>query len=163
LGIPNVLRGELDLSDLAWADLSETETDKYRLREGDVLVVRTNGNPAYVGRCLAVPALEQTTVFASYLIRLTPDASRVRARFLVAMLNSPPVRRILRRHVRSSAGNYNVNTGGLRATPIPLPPLRAQDLVLSRLAALRAAADVIAARIAALEELRGQVFSGGGG
>ena len=119
LGIPNILRGELDLRDLNWAYLSKKDTDKYRLHEGDVLVVRTNGNPDYVGRCLTVPALEQATAFASYLIRLTPDISLVRPGYLAAMLNSPSVRHVLRRHVRSSAGNYNVNIGGLRATPIP--------------------------------------------
>ena len=80
LGIPNILRGELDLRDLNWAYLSKKDTDKYRLHEGDVLVVRTNGNPDYVGRCLTVPALEQATAFASYLIRLTPDISLVASR-----------------------------------------------------------------------------------
>ena len=158
LGIPNILRGELDLRDLNWANLSKKDTDKYRLHEGDVLVVRTNGNPDYVGRCLTVPTLEQTTVFASYLIRLTPDISLVRPRYLAAMLNSPSVRHVLRRHVRSSAGNYNVNTGGLRATPIPLPPLDTQDSVLSQLTALRASVTECSSRIASIRELQRQVL-----
>ena len=159
LGIPNILRGELDLRDLNWAYLSKKDTDKYRLHEGDVLVVRTNGNPDYVGRCLTVPALEQATGFASYLIRLTPDISLVRPGYLAAMLNSPSVRHVLRRHVRSSASNYNVNIGGLRATPIPLPPLDTQDSVLSQLTALRASVTECSSRIASIRELQRQVLS----
>ena len=127
--------------------------------EGEVLVVRTNGNPDYVGRCLTVPALEQATAFASYLIRLTPDISLVRPGYLAAMLNSPSVRHVLRRHVRSSAGNYNVNIGGLRATPIPLPPLDTQDSVLSQLTALRASVTECSSRIASIRELQRQVLS----
>jgi len=139
LRIPNVLRGQLDLDDLKWVELSQQDVARYELHSGDILVVRTNGNPEYVGRCLVVPELEQVTVYASYLIRLVADTSRVRPDYLAAMLNSPPVRSVLRRHVRSSAGNYNVNTEGLRATPIPCPALERQDEILVQLARIKQA------------------------
>lgn len=158
LGIPNVLRGELDLSDLNWVDLSSQEIAKYQLCEGDVLVVRTNGNPNYVGRCLAVPALQQPMVFASYLIRLVVDRSRMRPEYLVATLNSPSVRALLRRHVRSSAGNYNVNTEGLRATPISLPSLERQDRLLGQLAEFDRARSKVKSRRAELRECQRRVL-----
>jgi restriction endonuclease S subunit len=154
LRIPNVLRGELDMSDLKWVALSDQEIARYELHDGDILVVRTNGNPEYVGRCLVVPALEERTVYASYLIRLVADASRVRPQYLTTMLNSPLVRRALRRHIRSSAGNYNINTEGLRATQIPVPTLERQDEMLGQLAKINQAILQCESRKSAVRELR---------
>ena len=65
LRIPNILRGELDLSDMKWVHLSAGEIEKFTVRRDDILIVRTNGNPDYVGRCLVVPVLPAVTVFAS--------------------------------------------------------------------------------------------------
>lgn len=134
LRIPNVLRGELDLSDMKWVRLSAAEVEKYTLRRNDILIVRTNGNPDYVGRCLVVPALPEVTVFASYLIRLVVDPSQILAAYVATVLNSSGVRHLLRSAVRSSAGNYNINTNGIRSVQVPLPSLPEQEAILTDLA-----------------------------
>ena len=48
LRIPNIIRGTIDLADLKTVEASENEFEKLRLQDGDVLFVRTNGNPDYV-------------------------------------------------------------------------------------------------------------------
>jgi restriction endonuclease S subunit len=133
LGIPNVLRGQLDLDDLKRVLISEDEARRYLLHQGDILVVRTNGNPAYVGRCLVVPILPEPMVFASYLIRLVVDPSRARPEYVERVLNSRAVRRKLRPLVRSSAGNFNVNAGGIRNLGVPMPAVSQQDRILADL------------------------------
>jgi restriction endonuclease S subunit len=133
LRIPNVLRDELDLSDLKWVQLSEADQDKYTLRTGDILIVRTNGNPEYVGRCLVVPHLAEKMVFASYLIRLVVDPDQARPEYVVSLLNSPPIRRKLRGSVRSSAGNFNINTQGIRGVVLPVPDLAEQDRLVRQI------------------------------
>jgi len=158
LRIPNVLRGGLDLTDLKWVQLSPSETARYIVREGDILVVRTNGNPDYVGRCLSLPKLADTCMFASYLIRLVMDTSRVRPRYVAAVVNSAPVRRALRAHIRSSAGNYNLNAKGLRATRIPLPSLEGQDELLAQLADLAASISFCASRTNDTRQLKRRVL-----
>jgi len=45
LRIPNVLRGSVDYSDLQRIELNDVEYERLALRKGDVLLVRTNGNP----------------------------------------------------------------------------------------------------------------------
>jgi len=127
LRIPNVLRDELDLSDLQWIDLLEEEVNRYAVEDGDILLVRTNGNPAYVGRCVVARAHPKPMVFASYLIRLRVDQTQVIPDFLATLLNSPSIRRALRGDVRSSAGNFNINTKGIRRQSIPLPSLDEQN------------------------------------
>lgn len=137
LRIPNVLRDELDLTDLKWVHLSKEDQDKYLLREGDILIVRTNGNPEYVGRCLVVPSLPEKMVYASYLIRLVVDPKLARPEYVARVLNSPPLRRRLRGSIRSSAGNFNINTMGIRSVPFPLPSLGDQDRMIRHVARLK--------------------------
>lgn len=88
LRIPNILRGVLDFGALKHAHLSRAELVRFRLANGDVLMVRTNGNPTYVGRCVVVSDLPETMAFASYLLRIVPKATRVRPEFVATVLNA---------------------------------------------------------------------------
>ena len=154
LRIPNILRGTLDFGELKYARLSPIELARFRLAEGDILMVRTNGNPAYVGRCVVVPELPETTAFASYLLRIVPKVTRVLPRFVAAVLNAPSTRRQLRALARSSAGNYNISASGLRSVSLPCPSLQDQDLLLAELETLSRTKDAILLRLATLKKLR---------
>ena len=154
LRIPNILRGVLDYGVLKYAHLSRAELARFRLADGDVLMVRTNGNPAYVGRCVVVSDLPETMAFASYLLRIVPKATRVRPEFVATALNAPSTRRELRAYVRSSAGNYNISASGLRSVSLPCPSLRDQDLLLEELATGSRARDAILLRLATLKQIR---------
>lgn len=129
LRIPNVIGGEIDLSDLKYVELPKTELDRLRLTEGDVLIVRSNGNPDYVGRCAAVDevtALLQP-VYASYLIRLRPDQERLLGSYLAALLNSSVGRNAMRNAIRTTAGQSNLSADALAGIRIPVPSLEAQQ------------------------------------
>ena len=132
LRIPNVLREEIDLSDLKWVKLSADDIERYSVRHGDILIVRTNGNPEYVGRCVVAHNPIQPMVYASYLIRLRVNGEMAYSDYVSTVLNTPSLRRQIRASVRSSAGNYNLNTQGIRRQQIPLPILSEQkDLLLN--------------------------------
>ena len=126
LRIPNVLRSELDLTDLQWLDAADANLERYGLAEGDILIVRTNGNPDYVGRCVVIKSLKGPTLYASYLIRLRVRRDMTDPEYVSVILNSPSLRRKIRAVVRSSAGNYNLNTQGIRQQKIPMPSLSRQ-------------------------------------
>ncbi len=160
LGIPNVRRGRLDLESFNRVMLTDSEVERYSLSEGDVLLVRTNGNPHYVGRCVVVEGLPQPFVYASYLIRLRVDSSKIMPAFLSTILNAPSVRRELRGTVRSSAGNYNINTTEIKKQAIPLPTLEEQDAFLSRIAAIRAAQNGCDQRLVSLRALKAGLLRG---
>lgn len=133
LRIPNVLKDRLDLSDLSWAILTSDEQERYAAHDGDILLVRTNGNPLYVGRSVVVKGVPEGTVFASYLIRLRVDESHIKPDYLNILLNSEYLRRTLRHEIRSSAGNYNINTKGIRRQRIPLPSISGQDQIIQEI------------------------------
>lgn len=58
-----------------------------KLKNNDVLICRTNGNPKYVGRASIVPE-DYDYGFASYLFRVRPDSKIINSATLVAYLNS---------------------------------------------------------------------------
>jgi len=126
LRIPNVIRGVIDLSDLKYVNISENEKQSLLLKEGDILFVRTNGNPDYVGRC-AVFNLRDNYIYASYLIRARLNIKKVNPFFLTALLMSIPGKSMLREKTRTSAGQYNINTRGLGSLKIIYPPISLQN------------------------------------
>ncbi len=143
LRIPNVIGGKVDFGDLVWLEPIE-EFEKYRLVQGDVLIVRTNGNPNYVGRTAVYEGSNfDGCLFASYLIRLRPKLNRLLPHFLHEMLQSDRVKKDIRKQVKSSAGNYNLNAQGIRDLSIPLPLKNTQQELLERLASIGAAADAV--------------------
>ena len=159
LRIPNIFKGGLDLSDLSWAVLTAEEKDRYAVQEGDILLVRTNGNPAYVSRSVAIRDVPKDAVFASYLIRLRVDRSYLRSEYLNMLLNSDYLRRTLKHEIRSSAGNYNINTQGLKRQRIPLLPLDEQDKLLEKMSKLDDAISQCEQHIEKCQELKSQLLN----
>lgn len=115
-------------------EVPEAEASRLRLLNGDLLFVRTNGNPDYVGRSAVFESEVMTqagfngtnTLYASYLIRARIQRSRLEPYFLQGYLSSTEGRRKLKERCRTSAGQFNINTGGLASIPVPLPPLSLQ-------------------------------------
>lgn len=130
LRIPNVVEGGLDLSDLVWIVLSDSDKEKYSVRKGDILIVRTNGNPNYVGRCIVIKKDLPEMAYASYLIRLRFDESKTSSSYINSLLKTDYMRKTLNHEIRSSAGNYNLNTVGIKRQRIPLPSIEQQNQIV---------------------------------
>ncbi len=142
LRIPNIARGELDLRDLKYADLSPSELEALELCTGDILLVRTNGNPEICGRCWVVEGLEGRWTFASYIVRGRPDQSRVNPKFAGYFLKSETGRQLLRGHIRTSAGNYNLSVGDLDSISLLCPTLIEQETIVSTIEGLNQSIEV---------------------
>ncbi|RMB08295.1 restriction endonuclease subunit S [Haloplanus aerogenes] len=126
LRIPNVVQRRITEDDIKYTELSDSAVEKLALQEGDLLIVRTNGNPDYAGRCAVFEERDETYVFASYLIRLRFDEDRVHPKYVREFLNSSLGRVEMNGWIRTSAGNYNLSIGGIEKIEIPLPPLEEQ-------------------------------------
>ena len=92
LRIPNIGVGRIDPTDLKFADFDSTELDQYRLIEGDVLIVRSNGSLAIVGKPALVSARDTEFLFAGYLIRLRPIIGSLVPKYLLYLMIEPRVR-----------------------------------------------------------------------
>ena len=125
LRIPNVLDGVVNWDDLKFRGFECKEAETLRLRVGDILFVRTNGNPNYIGRC-AVYDSSRPAAYASYLIRARLSDQRVRPRYLADALALPSMRQKLLRLARTTAGNYNISIRSLASLSLPLPAFEHQ-------------------------------------
>jgi type I restriction enzyme S subunit len=155
LRIPNVIGDQLALDDLVCVDLNPEEVARLTLRDGDLLMVRTNGNPSYVGRSVVFKAPDDRAwIYASYLIRvrlneeLLPD-------YVNIFLSMERGRRELFRRVTTSAGNYNINSNNIRLLTIPVPASKAEQEHIVKIAkTCRAYVGGLQRKLVALTDLK---------
>ena len=121
LRIPNIIGNNIDLTDLKYSDLADKEVIQTKLEKGDLLFVRTNGNPNYIGRS-ALFNLENTFSFASYLIRgRLKEINIPLSNFIQFTLSFKTYRPLILKKATTTAGNYNINTESLKSLEIPVP------------------------------------------
>ncbi|MGH8222008.1 MAG: restriction endonuclease subunit S [Woeseiaceae bacterium] len=141
LRIPNVVAGSIDVSDLKLVPVTDDEFDRLCLRDGDLLFVRTNGNPEFVGRCAVFIGRDvagsgfpsDQFVFASYLIRARIPSDAILPVFLREFLLSLEGRRQLLARSKTSAGQYNINTESLESVSVTVPEIDHQRAFANRI------------------------------
>ena len=127
LRIPNVAGGSIDLSDLKHGQPKRSELEQLRLRDGDLLFVRTNGVLENAGRCALYRGELEGCYFASYLIRVRVDSSRVLTDFVNEYARTETGRSFLSgRAIRTADGKFNINSGTLKRVLLPLPNISEQ-------------------------------------
>jgi type I restriction enzyme, S subunit len=130
LRIPNVLNGNINKTDLVHINLTNQEIQKLFLKKGDILFVRTNGNPAYIGRCAVFNLEENKYVFASYLIRARINENIANPHFINILFKESYGRKQLLERATTSAGNFNINTESLKSIRLKLPSLQEQNKIV---------------------------------
>ncbi len=148
LRIPNIAQhGRIDVSDLKRADFDDVEIKKLSLREGDLLVIRSNGSVELVGKIGLVTTSEVGLLFAGYLIRLRVDPTKARPEFIQLWLSAPAQRQLIERTAKSTSGVNNLNAEELRSFPVSLPSLEEQDAIINRVKTLFDKANYIEAQL----------------
>lgn len=146
LRIPNIRNGSIDHSDLKYATLPVHELKELRLQPGDILLIRSNGSVALVGKCALVREQEQGFAYAGYLIRIRPKRNSIDSEYLNLALSSYEIRLQIELEARSTSGVNNINSDEVKALRFSLPPLNEQKEIVLRVKALFAVADKIETR-----------------
>jgi type I restriction enzyme S subunit len=136
IAIPQVVAPHLSLTDVPF---------------DDVLLIRTNGNPEYIGRSTIVSAevAEVHTIYASYLIRVRPKKDKVLGAYLNYFLASPLGRRQAGAAANTSAGNNNIGARAIKQFRFPRPPLPEQQEIVSILDAAERQIDALTKKLLA--------------
>ena len=130
LRIPNVVKGAIEADDLKFAEFTEDERKSYELREGDLLLIRSNGSVSIVGRCAIIEPKHTGFLYAGYLIRLRPRAPVLNSRFLRDQMSSHSLRSQIEFSAKSTSGVNNINSKEIQRLLIALPPLPEQQEIV---------------------------------
>ncbi|PHN84559.1 hypothetical protein CSB62_19165 [Vibrio splendidus] len=127
LRIPNIASGEINAQDMKYAEFTDDELSTYKLNEGDILTIRSNGSVSLVGKCAVISEKDTDFLFAGYLIRLRPLSKYVDSHYLKNILASGFLRKQIEKLAKSSSGVNNINTGELQSLIIPICSLSEQQ------------------------------------
>lgn len=126
LRLRDIRAGWIDFSDVNRITLTSEESSRYEILPGDILFIRVNGNPDYVGRCALFSGYTEPVYFNDHIMRVTLDHSVVNGVFLTFILNGPHGKREIASHRKTSAGQHTINQDGFSRIRIPLPSLHLQ-------------------------------------
>lgn len=135
LRMSNLINGEIDYSELKYlpetSARTQNEPEKWILKEGDLLITRTNGSKDLVGKA-AVFHGDSTYTYASYLIRYRFDNAKVLSEYINIMFMTPLVREQIAVMRRQGGGQYNLNSDEIGAIRIPIPSIPEQQAIIDK-------------------------------
>lgn len=131
LRLRDVGRNEIDFSDINRFILDDNEKSKYRLNHNDLLFVRVNGNPGYVGRCSVFEGYKEPVCYNDHIIRTVIDTDFFMPKYLVYFLNTEYGQAEIRKQIKTSAGQYTISRPGMNQIELFTPPISLQKEFIS--------------------------------
>lgn len=125
------------LSNLKEVHLDAPLAEEYLVKGGDILFVRSNGNPDLVGRSVIVPPTKVPTTFSGFTIRARVKDDRVLSLFYAYFFKSRGFAETIMR-LGQGANIRNLSQGVLSKVQVPLPPLGTQQAIVADLEIERA-------------------------
>lgn len=133
LRIPNVVSGEIDASDLKFAQFNDDEIASYKLSAGDILLIRSNGSISIVGRCALVSNHDVKYLYAGYLIMLRPNKQMVLSAHLLNLFSAHSLRKQIEHKAKSTSGVNNINSGEIQSLIFPICGVEEQKEIQTEL------------------------------
>lgn len=124
------ITGEMDLSDLKFIDLKDSERERFCVRAGDIVFNRTN-SADLVGKT-AVYRGTAPMAYAGYLVRLRANREND-PEYIASFLNTAYAKRMLRGMCKSIIGMANINAQEVQRIHIQKPPLLLQRQYADRI------------------------------
>ena len=143
--------GELDLSEIKYIDIPDSELSKCTVRRGDVLFNRTNSKELVGKTC--VYDQDEMMVLAGFVIRIRVN-DRVLPEFLAAFLNTKRSKKMLLGMCKAAIGQANINAQEMQNINLYIPPIEYQDRFLQLKKYLDSSKAKIKKSLAALELLK---------
>lgn len=116
--------GTVDETDFRYVEVNERVIDDYRLKRGDLLACRFNGNLHFVGKfSLFTEETGRRLLHPDKLIRFRVDENRVLPEYVRDVMNSSICRSAIEPFCQTTAGNIGISAKNLNTVSIPIPPL----------------------------------------
>ena len=151
LRITDIVPPQIDWNTVPYCEIDEKNFAKFSLAPGDLVIARTG---ATVGYAKLIRNNDETSVFASYLVRVRVDPDKADPGYVGRIVESDVYKRFVLSHI-SGAAQPNANAKVLSSFKLPILERPVQIRIASVLSALRRpdrkqpAADSIAGTIGA--------------
>ncbi len=122
LRVANVKRGRLDLNNIKYINVPDSEMARLRLEVNDILFVEGNGSKAELGRAAIWAGEIENCVHQNHIIKARPNIRRVDPEFLMEWFNTDVGRQHFFRNAKTTSGLGTLNSTDIRTAPVPLPP-----------------------------------------
>ena len=142
-------RVDLDTREhLKFARVGEKVAERYRVRRGDVLVVRGNANPDLVGKAGMVDRFPDGCIYPDITMRVAFRSDRepkVSSDYAVLAWNHPVVHNQVLRRSKTSNGTLKINSRDVNQIVMPVPPDHVQAELVRNIGAVDALIDALTA------------------
>ncbi|SCT99944.1 type I restriction-modification system S subunit [Mammaliicoccus lentus] len=129
LKLRDIRDNTIDFTNLNRISLTEKEKESYSVNKQDLLLVRVNGNPDYVGRSAIFEGYKESVYFNDHIIRLKLN-NDINVGFLSYYLNSRYGLSEFAKQIKTSAGQYTINRKGIDNVNITYPDLSIQNKLI---------------------------------
>ncbi len=110
--------------------LVDKEKKTARVEYDDLLFIRVNGNPNYVGRTAVFKSYNEPVYHNDHLIRIRLG-DEYNSDFLCYLINSPTSRKIISKRIKTSAGQHTISQDGIVKLEFYRPPIEMQEKFVS--------------------------------
>ena len=125
LRVANVQDGFLDLSEIKVIEVLPSDLDKYRLKDGDV-VMTEGGDPDKLGRGAVWRGQVAGCIHQNHIFRVRVWQERILPEYLSFLTSSDYGKRYFLRSAKQTTGIASINMTQLKAFPVVLPPMDLQ-------------------------------------
>ena len=136
LRIPNIdtKNGRVDSSDLKYAEFNEKELEQLSLKNGDILIIRSNGSISLVGSSAIIRKCDTDKTYAGYLMRLRIlNKEKLLPQYLLYYFSSPDARRYIESVAKSTSGVNNINSQEISKLCVPLSSIEKQEKTVAEI------------------------------
>lgn len=135
LRLADITNLEIDNSTPRSIILNQKELEKYKLNEGDLIVIRVNGSIDLVGRFIHVNIKNELELwgFCDHFIRFTLNLKICDSKFYYYFFQLSKVRKYIHHNMVSSAGQNTVSQGTVKSITVPLISIEEQHQIVQEI------------------------------
>jgi len=126
LRIKEISDGKIDYIDANRIELTDTESNLYSLKDGDLLFVRVNGSKNLVGKSVVFKMINEPVAYNDHIIKVSLS-NDVIPDYLQLYMQSYSGKAEIEQYVNTAAGQYSISGTGIRSLCFPLPPKEEQE------------------------------------
>lgn len=136
LRVANVQRGELDLREIKYINVPDSDMPTYRLQPDDLLVCE--GNSAdLVGRPAIWRGEIPDCVHQNHVLKVRLDQAKVMPEYVLEYMHTAAARNYFRSRAKFTTNLASINSNDLRELSLPIPPMEEQKRLVEKVTAER--------------------------